>query len=103
MEWPTNFLIESLRERHESQADWDLRKDFIEAYRNEFTSKRLLCFASAYVNVEVSGCVYPKPFMIQLKQYSASLKGIKAHRDIQKLRFNRMPFANDKSNIKHVK
>ena len=88
MEWPVDFDIESLRERYESQADWDLRKDFLETYKNQFESKRLLCFASAYVNVEVSGCSYPKPFMVQLKQFSASLKGIKAHRDRQKLLFS---------------
>ena len=100
MEWIEDFDVDTLRERHESQAEWDLRKDFIVEYRSQFESARLLCLASAYVNVEVSGCKYPKPLMVQLTQYSASLKGIKAHRDAQKKRFKRIEFVKDEANAK---
>ena len=90
MDWDKAFDVETLREKQETQVEWELRKDFIVEYRLKFKSGKLLSLSTAYVNIEILECKYPKPLMIQMRQYSAGLKGIKVIRDNEKERIRKM-------------
>ena len=67
------MLISSLRNHHESNVEWQLRKKFLKAHWNNFSEDRLICLASCYVNVKCYQCRYPPAVMEQLRQLGEGL------------------------------
>ena len=59
--------VEYLRTDHESGTEWNLRKQFLMAHWGKFSENRLKCLSNCFVNVEMYGCRYPEPLMIELK------------------------------------
>lgn len=51
-----SFDIDKYRDPNETEKVWQLKKTFIEKYRDKFDEKRLLCLAQCYVNIETIGC-----------------------------------------------
>jgi len=67
--------INSYRMQHESDKEWQMRREFLVAHRGKFSDSRLRCLASCYINVECYGCRYPHALMRQLEELSAQLPG----------------------------
>ncbi|CAG4964021.1 unnamed protein product [Colias eurytheme] len=51
--------VEKYREEHESEEHWQLRKAFIERWKENYSEERLICLAQVFVNIEFMGCRYP--------------------------------------------
>lgn len=56
------------RHEHESSAEWNLRRPFLEAHYGSFDRDRLECLSCCFVNVELYGVSYPTGVMEQLKE-----------------------------------
>ena len=77
-----DFEIESLRNQHESDKEWGLRRKFILLNSDKLPFDRLMCLSSVFLNVEMLGCRYPQPVMDDLKVFSeAMLEEIREHRE----------------------
>jgi len=75
------FDVESFRRSHESNTEWNLRRQFILAHHSSLEHNRLLCLANCFINVECYGCTYPEQVMLELKRLTVELgDGINAHR-----------------------
>ena len=48
--------IEEYRNPNETEKEWQLKKIFIEKYRDLYSEDRLLCLAQCYSNIETMGC-----------------------------------------------
>jgi hypothetical protein len=48
--------INKYRNPNETEKEWQLKKTFIEKYRDLFSEDRLLCLAQCYSNIETMGC-----------------------------------------------
>ena len=78
----TEFDVAKYKHSHESNAEWNLRRQFLLSHHDDLPLDRLLCMASCFVNVECYGCSYPPPVMQQLKVLTESLKNVVGeHRD----------------------
>ncbi|XP_050558336.1 uncharacterized protein LOC118279730 [Spodoptera frugiperda] len=62
--------VEKYRDEHECEDHWELRKAFMEKWKNNFPEERLVCLARVYTNIEFMGCRYPPPVMQQIAQLS---------------------------------
>ena len=73
--------IERFRHKHESNAEWRLRRRNLLAHRETFAHNlnRLLCLANCFINVECYGCRYPNQVMIQFNRLSAPLTDVLQH------------------------
>ena len=60
--------IQDLRMKHESDAEWRLREQFLLAHRDSFSKGRLLCLSQCFINIECYGTVYPDGVMQQIKE-----------------------------------
>ncbi|XP_070493718.1 partner of xrn-2 protein 1-like [Chironomus tepperi] len=65
--------IESYRNDYESDEHWQLKKDFMEAHKKNFTEDELVCLAQLFFNIELLGCRYSPEVMRQIGELS---KGI---------------------------
>ncbi|KAF9420618.1 hypothetical protein HW555_003165 [Spodoptera exigua] len=65
-----NWDVEKYRDEHECEDHWQLRKAFMEKWKNNFPEERLVCLARVYTNIEFMGCRYPPPVMQQIAQLS---------------------------------
>ena len=59
--------IDRFRTVHESDTEWNLRRDFILAHFDKFDEERIKCLSSCFINVELYGCTYPPDVMQQLE------------------------------------
>ena len=59
--------VERFKTVHESDTEWNLRKDFILAHFDKFDEERLICLSCCFINVELYGCSYPPDVMQQLE------------------------------------
>ncbi|CAF0792321.1 unnamed protein product [Adineta steineri] len=64
------FNVDKFRLTNESDQQWFYRKQFIQAYRNDYNEERLLCLAQCYANTKCLGCKYSEPLKSLLDQLS---------------------------------
>lgn len=76
-----DFDVESYRMIHESNTEWNLRKQFIMAHHDKFEKNRLLCLSSCFINIECYGCRYPLEVMKQVKELALDVEDIESHRE----------------------
>ncbi|GFS66584.1 uncharacterized protein NPIL_231292 [Nephila pilipes] len=72
--------FEEYRQPWETGPHWELKKEFLKTYENDYPIDRLLCLAQAYSNIELLHCSYPQPVMREVEQCSYNLKGNKIFR-----------------------
>lgn len=74
--------LEAIRQPHESNKEWNLRRGFILAHREkDFSQNRLLCLAACFVNCECYGSRYPADVMRLVKELSEEIsEDVEAHR-----------------------
>nr|XP_049700553.1 uncharacterized protein LOC110373771 [Helicoverpa armigera] len=65
-----NWDVDKYRDEHECEEHWQLRKAFMEKWKNNFPEERLVCLARVYTNIEFMGCRYPPQVMEQIAQLS---------------------------------
>ncbi|XP_063391720.1 uncharacterized protein LOC134677201 [Cydia fagiglandana] len=70
MSFDVNWDVESQREDHECEEHWQLRKAFIERWKNEYPKDRLVCLARVFANMEFMGCRYPTDVMQEVARLS---------------------------------
>ena len=58
MDTTETFDVERFRLTNENDQQWFYRKQFIEAFRSEYSEERLLCLAQYYANTKCLGCMY---------------------------------------------
>ena len=73
--------IINLRMRHESDAEWRLREQFLLAHRESYPKNRLVCLSTCFINVECYGTKYPSGVMHELKDLMEGIiEPLNAHR-----------------------
>ncbi|XP_026756078.2 uncharacterized protein LOC113515964 [Galleria mellonella] len=70
MSFDTNWSIDKYREDHESEDHWDLRRAFMERWKNDYPEERLVCLAKVFANMEFMGCRYPIEVMQEVARLS---------------------------------
>ncbi|XP_055935452.1 uncharacterized protein LOC129965511 [Argiope bruennichi] len=75
--------FEEYRAPWETGPHWELKREFMEKYQNDYSLDRLLCLAQAYSNIELLHCSYPEPVMREVYQLSCQLKGCKRFREAE--------------------
>lgn len=70
MSFHVNWDVEKYREEHESDEHWELRKSFIERWKENYSEERLICLARVFANIEFMGCRYPVEVMQEVAQLS---------------------------------
>ncbi|XP_046362268.2 uncharacterized protein LOC124139321 [Haliotis rufescens] len=98
---PTVFRVDKYRDQDECALAWRLRRRFLVAHHDKFPEARLVCLAKCFINVEMDGCSYPDPVMIQLKELSKDFpKLVKQKKERVKMKYATMGFvkASDSDN-----
>lgn len=67
-------LEEKYRNQYETDREWKLKEQFIEAYKDEYDEDRLICLAQCYANIETMGCRYPNELMKEIKSLTQDFK-----------------------------
>lgn len=67
------FDVESLRDEHESNSEWRMRREFLLANYQDLPFNRLICLSRCFINIEVYGCTYPSEVMAQVRELSSSV------------------------------
>lgn len=70
----SKLLEEKYRNQYETDREWNLKKMFIEAYKDEYDEDRLICLAQCYANIETMGCRYPNELMKEIKSLTQDFK-----------------------------
>ena len=73
MTFDTTWNIEKYKSKFESEEHWDLKRDFLQAYKHKFPEDKLVCLAQCYVNMELMGCSYPAQTMEAITEMGAEL------------------------------
>lgn len=55
--------IDSLRTEHESDEQWEVRRNFMEQHKDDFDEDELVTLAQLFTNIEFLGC----RFVISIK------------------------------------
>lgn len=71
----TDWAVEQYRTKFEPLDHWNLKVEFMEAHKALIEEERLVCLAQVYVNVELLGCRYPTPVMLQVGGNAACKRG----------------------------
>ncbi|XP_013193848.1 partner of xrn-2 protein 1 [Amyelois transitella] len=66
----TSVEIESLRTEHESDEQWEVRKNFMMEHKDNFAEEELVTLAQLFTNIEFLGCRYPPQTMKRIAQMS---------------------------------
>jgi hypothetical protein len=48
--------INKYRNANETEKEWQLKRLFIEKYKEKFDEDRLICLAQCFTNIETMGC-----------------------------------------------
>ncbi|GFQ67370.1 uncharacterized protein TNCT_515702 [Trichonephila clavata] len=103
----TSIDFEEYRQPWETGPHWELKREFLETYKNDYPVDRLLCLAQAYSNIELLHCSYPEPVMREIEQCSYNLKGKKKFRqmeeDLEKKRKEKPELQARTEKNKHIK
>jgi len=68
------FNVESLKNAHESNAEWALRRAFLLQFHERLPYERLLCLASCFINVECYRNTYPQGVMKELAELVTEMR-----------------------------
>ncbi|XP_046560726.1 uncharacterized protein LOC124269743 [Haliotis rubra] len=101
----SQFQVNKYRDPDECAQAWRLRRRFLVAHHDKFPEARLICLAKCFVNVEMDGCRYPDPVMIQLKELSKDFpKLAKEKKERVKMKYTTMGFvkASDSDTVEPV-
>lgn len=77
--------VDKYRNDYESDEHWQLKKDFMEAHKQDFPENELICLAQLFFNIELLGCKYSPEVMRQIGELS---KGVVEN--YRKSRLNRL-------------
>lgn len=70
MSFDVDWDIDKYRDDHESEDHWQLRRAFMEKWKNDYPEERLVCLARVFTNVELLGCRYPQEVMQEISRLS---------------------------------
>ncbi|XP_075988141.1 uncharacterized protein LOC142984438 [Anticarsia gemmatalis] len=70
MSFDVDWDIDKYRDEHESEDHWQLRRAFMEKWKNDYPEERLVCLARVFTNVELLGCRYPPEVMQEIAKLS---------------------------------
>ncbi|KAM3956145.1 LOW QUALITY PROTEIN: uncharacterized protein ACR2FA_009935 [Aphomia sociella] len=70
MSFNTNWDIDKYKEDHECEDHWNLRRAFMERWKNDYPEERLVCLARVFANMEFMGCRYPIKVMQEVARLS---------------------------------
>ncbi|XP_053621107.1 uncharacterized protein LOC128681335 [Plodia interpunctella] len=70
MSFDVNWDIDKYKEEHESDDHWQLRRIFMEKWKNNYSEERLVCLAKVFANIEFMGCRYPTEVMQEVSRLS---------------------------------
>ncbi|CAD0207113.1 unnamed protein product [Chrysodeixis includens] len=62
--------IDTLRSEHESDEQWEVRKNFMEEHKGDFEEGELITLAQLFTNIEFLGCRYPPATMQRIAKLS---------------------------------
>ncbi|XP_058832455.1 partner of xrn-2 protein 1-like [Topomyia yanbarensis] len=66
----TSFNVDKYKTIHECDEHWELRKMFMERYKDRFEEDELVCLAQVFTNVEFLRCRYPAETMALIAELS---------------------------------
>ncbi|XP_041986572.1 NF-kappa-B-repressing factor-like [Aricia agestis] len=87
MSFNNDWDVDKYREEHESDEHWELRKAFMERWRDNYPEERLICLARVFANIEFMGCRYPIEVMQEVATLSKEVA--KDYRNIKKTKLQR--------------
>ncbi|GFT99719.1 uncharacterized protein NPIL_704681 [Nephila pilipes] len=80
--------LEVYRQPWETGPFWELKREFLKTYENDYPIDRLLCLAQAYSNMKLLHCSYPEPVIREVQNCSYNLKGnkrfLELHQNLEK-------------------
>ncbi|KAL4717888.1 hypothetical protein ACJJTC_005733 [Scirpophaga incertulas] len=82
-----NWSPDKYREDHESDEHWELRKQFMLRWKDEYPEGRLICLAKVFANMEFMGCRYPTEVMQEVSRLSQEIA--KEYRKTKKTKLQR--------------
>lgn len=80
-----NWDINKYKENHESNDHWELRKAFMEKWKEHYPEERLVCLARVFANMEFLGCRYPQEVMQEVSKLSQEVAKTYRHEKKSKL------------------
>jgi hypothetical protein len=60
------FDVESMRDEHESNSEWRMRREFLAKNADALPLNRLICLSRCFISIEVYGCSYPHEVMAEV-------------------------------------
>ncbi|XP_017780533.1 PREDICTED: uncharacterized protein LOC108565530 [Nicrophorus vespilloides] len=73
VEYSKDWDIEQYYDETEPDQHWQLRKEFMTAYKGQFSEEYLVALARTFTNIEMLGCVYPKEIMVRVAELSKDI------------------------------
>lgn len=67
------FDVDSLRDEHESNSEWRMRREFLLKNFDSVPLNRLICLSRCFISMEVYGCSYPDKVMAKVNKLSANV------------------------------
>ena len=58
--------VDHLRDEHESNSEWRMRKEFLSRNLNNIPLDRLICLSRCFISIEVYGCTYMAEVMSEV-------------------------------------
>lgn len=58
--------IDALRTEHESDEQWEVRRNFMEEHKDDFEEGELITLAQLFTNIEFLGCRCVKTFFLAM-------------------------------------
>ncbi|KOB77159.1 CDKN2A-interacting protein [Operophtera brumata] len=62
--------VDSLRTEHESEEQWEVRRNFMLEHCGDFEEQELVTLAQLFTNIEFLGCRYPPETMKRISKLS---------------------------------
>ncbi|KAJ2941878.1 hypothetical protein O0L34_g10691 [Tuta absoluta] len=79
--------VDSLRTEHESDEQWEVRRNFMMEHKDNFEEQELVTLAQLFTNIEFLGCRYPAQTMQRIAQLSEKVSA--KYRDSRKNKLKR--------------
>ncbi|KAL0809088.1 hypothetical protein ABMA28_012716 [Loxostege sticticalis] len=79
--------VESLRSEHESDEQWEVRRNFMLEHKDNFEEAELVTLAQLFTNIEFLGCRYPPQTMKRISKLAEKVAA--KYRDSRKNKLKR--------------
>ncbi|CAG4980607.1 unnamed protein product [Parnassius apollo] len=79
--------VESLRTEHESDEQWEVRRNFMLEHKDSFEEAELVTLAQLFTNIEFLGCRYPPQTMKRIAKLAEKVS--KTYKDSRKNKLKR--------------